>query len=151
MTGAAVTIRAFARRDFDACLALFDGNVPDFFAAEERAEFAGFLSAGPLTPYLVLEQAGAVVAAGGVSPGAAGWVTLDWGMVARPRQGQGLGRRLMAARLVMARALPGACGLRLKTSQKTRGFYEGFGFRAGAVVPDGFGPGLDAVTMTLRF
>ena len=151
MTGAGLAVRPYARRDFDACLALFDGNVPAFFAPGERAEFAAFLSSEPLTGYLVLERRGAAVAAGGVSLGADGWVTLDWGMVARPLQGQGLGRELLEARLALARAMPGACGLRLETSQKTRGFYEAFGFRAGAVVPEGFGPGLDAVAMALRF
>ncbi|WP_434613080.1 GNAT family N-acetyltransferase [Tabrizicola sp. M-4] len=149
--GAAVGLRAYEPGDLAAVLCLFDGNVPEFFAAGERAEFEEFLKAGPATPYLVLEQAGSVVAAGGVSVDAAGWVTLDWGMVARPLQRGGLGRRLFTARLALARSMAGSRGLRLETSQKTCGFYERFGFRVTAVRAGGFGPGLDAVAMELRW
>lgn len=148
---AEVTIRPYAQSDFAACLALFDGNVPEFFAPAERAEFEGFLEDGPATAYLVLEKDGAVVACGGVSRDPSGWAVLDWGMVARSQQRSGLGRMLLAERLVLARGMPGVRGMRLKTSQKTSGFYEVFGFRVAGVVPDGFGPGLDGVAMELAF
>nr|WP_269770099.1 GNAT family N-acetyltransferase [Rhodobacter amnigenus] len=130
---------------------MFDGNVPEFFAAVERAEFTGFLKDGPATPYLVLVRDDVVVAAGGVSVDSLGWVTLDWGMVERGLQRRGLGRRLLEARLEMARGMPGVRGVRLETSQKTCGFYEGIGFRVTQVVPERFGPGLDGVSMVLDF
>jgi GNAT superfamily N-acetyltransferase len=151
MGAADPVVRPYARSDFGSCLALFDGNVPEYFAAGERAEFVAFLKEGPARAYLVLERDGAVLAAGGVSGGPSGWVTLDWGMVARSCQRAGLGRRLLAARLALARGMPGVCGVRLETSQKTRAFYEAFGFRVTAVVPEGFGPGLDSVSMVLTF
>ncbi|MCZ8152037.1 MAG: GNAT family N-acetyltransferase [Rhodobacteraceae bacterium] len=146
-----IVARPYARSDFGACLALFDGNVPDFFAPEERAEFAAFLEEGPATAYLVLERDGSMVAAGGVSVGPSGWVTLDWGMVARSLQREGLGRRLLTERVALSRRMPGAIGLRLETSQKTAGFYAGMGFSVRGVVPGGFGPGLDRVEMDLLF
>jgi len=37
----------------------------------------------------------------------------------------------------------------IETSQHTRGFYEGLGFRLTALVPDGFGPGIDRCDMVL--
>lgn len=144
-------IRRYEGADFGSCLALFEGNVPAFFSPSERAEYAGFLREGPAIPYLVLEQDGALLAAGGVSVGPSGWGALHWGMVARSRQREGLGRRLLEARLALAREMPGAIGLRLETSQKTCGFYEGFGFASVGVVKDGFGAGLDAVEMVLEF
>jgi len=141
--------RRYRAGDREACLALFDGNVPDFFAVFERAEFAAHLESAET--FLVLEQGGVVLACGGVSALPSGWAVLDWGMVARTAQGQGLGRQLMQARLALARRMPGLRGIRLETSQKTCGFYEGFGFRVQAVVQDGFGPGLDRVEMALPF
>lgn len=146
-----VSIRPYAPSDFGSCLDLFDGNVPEFFAAAERAEFVAFLKEGPDAAYLVLELDVVVVAAGGLSAGSSGWVTLDWGMVARALQHAGLGRRLLVARLALARQMPGMRGVRLETSQKTCGFYKTFGFHVTGVVPHGFGPGLDGVAMVLPF
>lgn len=150
---AQVTARPFAAGDGTACLALFDGNVPRFFAAEERAEFEAFL-AGPALgpdPYLVLDQNGALVGCGGLSraPGTRR-VSLSWGMVDRARQGQGLGRMLTETRLALARTLPGIDTVALNTSQHTQGFYARFGFAVEKITPDGFGPGLDRWDMILR-
>lgn len=144
-------VRPYGRADFAACLALFDGNVPEFFAPGERGEFVAFLEGGPATPYLVVERDGVVVACGGVSVGASGWAVLDWGMVARSCQQAGIGRRLMAERLALARGMAGLRGVRLETSQRVCGFYERFGFCVTGVVAEGFGPGLDAVAMELEF
>lgn len=141
--------RRYRAGDREACLALFDGNVPDFFAVFERVEFVTHLESAET--FLVLEQGGVVLACGGVSALPSGWAVLDWGMMARTAQGQGLGRQLMQARLALARGMPGLHGIRLETSQKSCGFYEGFGFRVQAVVQHGFGPGLDRVEMALPF
>lgn len=154
MTAAAVTVRPYAPADLGACLALFDSNLPRFFAPGERPEFQAFLSppAPPtLAPYLVLEQSGRPVACGGLSiDPPARRASLTWGMVDRARQGQGLGRRLTEARLDLARALPGLNEVILATSPLTLGFYARFGFVPTGCIPDGFGPGLDRWDMVLR-
>ncbi|NTT84677.1 GNAT family N-acetyltransferase [Tabrizicola fusiformis] len=142
--------RPFRPDDITACLALFDGNCPRFFAPSEREEFASFLTAPRPSdaPYLVLEDEGDILACGGIEisgPDA----HLTWGMVARDRHGQRLGTRLTEARLALARTLPGVERLILSTSQHTQGFYAGFGFAVTAHTPDGFGPGLDRVDMAL--
>lgn len=144
-------IRPYAPEDRAACLALFDANVPDFFAPHERAEFAAWL----LDPgeYFVLEDGeGRVVACGGV------WADpeqperpagLSWGMVARDAQRRGYGSQLLAFRLERLRAL-GAREVRLDTSQRSAPFFARFGFREVRRVPGGYGPGLDRVDMTAR-
>ena len=142
------TVRPCRPVDFAACLALFDGNVPQFFAESERAEFADFLRDHDHLPYLVIEQGGAVVACGGVDV-TAGRGCLTWGMVDRSRQGQGLGRALTTARLDLLRSRPEVREVAIETSQHTAGFYEGFGFQVTRVTPDGFGPGLDRVDIVL--
>lgn len=134
-----------------ACLAIFDGNVPDYFAAAERAEFVAFLTGLAVgAPYLVLVRDGQVVACGGLEIEPGGRATLSWGMVDRAVQARGLGTRLTQARLAMARATPGVTELTLATSQHTQGFYARFGFVTTEVTPDGFGPCLDRWDMILR-
>lgn len=146
-----VTARSYCVSDRDACLALFDGNVPRFFHADERAQFADFLDtrAGDWS-YGVLLFHGSIVACGGhavIDDGTT--ADLCWGMVDRARHGTGLGTRLTAARIAAARARPGVRRVRLDTSQHTAGFYRRFGFVTDAVIPDGYGPGLDRHQMTL--
>jgi GNAT superfamily N-acetyltransferase len=144
--------RPYAPTDLTACLAVFDGNVPDFFAPAEREEFRARLLALPDTApaYLVLTHAGAVVACGGVTAGdMPGDARLVWGMVARDWHGCGLGRRLLQERLGLARGLLGLRTVSLSTSQHTRGFYEGAGFTLTGTIRDGFGAGLDQCDMVL--
>lgn len=143
--------RPYEPSDLAACLALFDGNTPRFFAPQERAEFRAFLETLPAEdrPYLVLTKAGEVIACGGLIVEPEGRASFTWGMVARDHHGQRLGTRLVQARLELARRMPGITELALSTSQHTRGFYEGFGFTTRAVTPNGFGPGLDRCDMVL--
>ena len=144
--------RPYEPCDLAACLALFDGNTPPFFAPEERAEFRAFLESLPADdrPYLVLTEAGEVIACGGLiaEPGTSR-ASFTWGMVARAWHGQRLGTRLVQARLELARRMPGITELALSTSQHTRGFYEGLGFTTTSITPNGFGPGLDRCDMVL--
>lgn len=143
--------RDYTPADREACLAVFDSNVPEFFVSPERPAFAAFLDALP-GPYLVVEDpSGTLVGCAGyaVEPGTTR-ADLCWGMVRRERHGTGLGRLLLEERLARIRADPGVDAVRLDTSQHTRGFYEQYGFVAEQVVPDGYAPGLDRCEMRLR-
>jgi hypothetical protein len=53
-----LSVRDYNARDRAACLALFDGNTPDFFAPEERDEYGRFLDhlPAPLESGLDLAQ-----------------------------------------------------------------------------------------------
>jgi GNAT superfamily N-acetyltransferase len=147
-----IRTRPYTPLDLPACLAIFDSNVPTYFAASERPEFQSDLaSLCPSTgAYLVLVDAGDIIACGGLGLSSDRQsASLDWGMVRADRQGTGLGKRLTESRLALARALPGLVRLTLATSQHTMGFYQGFGFTTVSVTPGGFGPGLDRVQMVL--
>lgn len=148
-----IVSRPYMPDDFCACLAIFDSNVPTFFAHEERTDFYQFLGSinAKDRPYLVLICKGSVIACGGlVAETEKRQAGLAWGMVDRAFHGRGLGTSLTKARLALARATPNIAEVMLETSQHTRGFYERFGFTASKVKPDGFAPGLDRVDMTLR-
>ena len=150
MTNSAlVTTRPYALQDREACLAIFDGNTPDYFAPTERAEFAAFLDAGSVD-YLVLETtADVVIGCGGYYVNSAGGVAgLAWGMVDRTWHKRGIGRVLLEARLAQLRRSD-AVLVRVNTSQNSRGFFERCGFRVARVVPNGFAPGIDRVESEL--
>lgn len=137
-----------AARDRSECVALFRSNVPTYFGPNEEVDYCAFLDA-PAGRYLVILDAGVVVAAGGYAMDAEGVFALCWGMVDRARHRRGLGRRLLEARLEAIRADPRASAVRLSTSQHTRGFFERAGFVAVQVTADGFAPGIDRVEMCL--
>jgi len=142
------TLRAFSNSDRDACLAVFDANVPDAFSESERDEFAGFLDDLP-GPYLVMEDgAGAVIGCGGHAFEADGMTaSLCWGMVRPERQGEGLGLKLLQARVEAAISDPRTRAIRLATTVPVSGFFERSGFTVVERTPDGFAPGLDSVEM----
>lgn len=146
-------IRDYQPEDRTACLDLFDGNMPRYFAPSEREEFDQFLTTldQSATPYQVLLHEGEVVGCGGIScDPATRSALMIWGMVSQDLHGQGLGTKLAEARLARARTDPAIDEVRLATSQHVTGFYERFGFATTAVTPDGFGPGIDRVDMVLK-
>jgi hypothetical protein len=51
-----LTLRAY--RPAAACLAIFDGNTPEYFAPHERGEYAAFLADEGSRPYFVVEDRG---------------------------------------------------------------------------------------------
>lgn len=141
------TIRAFTAADARACLAIFDGNVPQFFGVHERTDFSAYLQQpARAVDYLVIERGGRVVACGGLAMDDALTAAFCWGMVEHTVHRQGLGSELAHARLQQARAR-GARRVVLSTSQHTSDFYAALGFGITRVVTDGHGPGLDAVDM----
>ncbi|WP_369939899.1 GNAT family N-acetyltransferase [Xanthomonas medicagonis] len=145
------TIRNYSPEHFGACLALFDGNVPAFFSAEERPDFMRFLTHHAAAwHYRVIECAGEVIACGGYSISTDGTTaSLCWGMVHPTLHRQGLGTMLLLARLEALRLRPDIEQVVLDTSQHTQAFYARFGFVVKQVMPDGYSAGLDRWDMAL--
>ena len=93
-------MRPYVDGDFDACLAVFDTNVPGFFRPHERAEFVAFLADLP-GPYLVLEDpSGDVLGCAGYARGRDPAVAdLCWGMIRHDAHRRGHGRTLTTLRV----------------------------------------------------
>ena len=145
-----VRVRDYVPSDVQACLSVFDTNVPDYFLDAERPEFRAFLDALP-GPYLVIEVEGRVVACGGHAVGKERPVAdLCWGMVRRELHGHGFGRLLTEARIEQAAREPGVDTIALNTSQHTEAFYQRLGFRTVEIVRDGYAEGLHRHEMRLR-
>lgn len=146
-----VRLRPFQPGDREACLEVFDSNVPAYFSEDERQEFADFLDALP-GPYLVLvDPSGRVVACGGYAVVEAGRrADLCWGMVRAELHRGGLGRRLSRERIAAARSSAPLAVVALNTSQHTVDFYRRLGFELASVEPNGYAHGLDRCEMRLR-
>jgi GNAT superfamily N-acetyltransferase len=144
--------RQYAPTDRDACLALFDSNVPEFFLESERDEFLGGIDHENVRTYFVVEDdRGQVVACGGyLLDEANGAVWITWGMVARNLQRQGIGTFLLASRLARLCELGFVKVVHLDTTQHSRGFYERHGFVAERFVENGYGPGMHRIDLILR-
>ena len=145
-----VAAREYEAADLEACLEVFDSNVPTYFTSGERAEFRSFLQALP-GPYLVLTDAeGGIVGCGGYAINReTGSADLCWGMVRRELHGTGLGRLLTRLRIERSREDPHVSEIALHTSQHTAGFYERLGFRILSVTEDAYALGLHRYDMCL--
>ena len=90
-------IRIYGDGDREACLAVYESNVPEALNGAGREEFAAFLDARPGRLY-VAEHGGAVVGCGGFEI-TGDTARLLWGIVGRQWQRQGVGRFLLFYRL----------------------------------------------------
>lgn len=147
------TLKPFSAPDREACLSIFDGNVPKYFGAEERGEFEAFLNDLP-GPYFTLQINGEIVGCGGYGNrdgNNEGRGFFCWGMVAQQHHKKGYGTILAEMRIEAMRDDPLVKSVRLNTSQHTAPFYARFGFETTNVTKDGFSKGLDDHEMQLVF
>ena len=144
-----VTFRSYEPKDRGGCKAVFDSNVPLFFAESERQEFLDFIDETK-NPYRVLESDGQIIGCGGYGFRDRGdTADLCWGMIASDLQGRRLGEFLMTARLIEILSEHEIEAFRVATSQHTESFFEKYGFRAERRVQNGFAEGLDRIEMKL--
>ena len=147
-------LRRYEDADRDACLAVFDSNVPRFFAPHERDGFASFL--GDLerfsVQYFVLvESAGPharMIACAGVGR-RDDEARMCWAIVDGARHGEGFGRLLLLVRLVRGAEL-GARRAGLDTIPSVAPFFEREGFVITGGEDDHYGPGIHRRDLLLR-
>ncbi len=142
-------IRSYSRQDRQGCLDILDENTPEYFISSDRNSLDEFLAELP-GPYFVGEEQGSVIACGGWAMESGDVAVLTWGMVRRALHRRGIGRSMLRFRLDAIGREHRVSLVRLHTAQLARGFFAREGFRVVNVVPDGFGPGLDRVTMELE-
>ncbi len=134
-------IREYQPEDQQACINIFNSNVPKFFLPEELNGFEEFLDKMAVGAYWVLEETGEILACGGIgvrnSEG-----RLHFGMVSNSCHHKGIGSRLMKYRLAKLIERPEVKAISLDTTQHNPGFFNRFGFVETSVKLDAYGPGL---------
>lgn len=137
-----LTRRTYLPADREACLALFDSNVPAFFQTYERRSFERFLDSlpRPELPYFLLLDDEKLIAAGGVAVDDAD-ARMCWGIVHAKHHGEKIGRFLLVDRMLEGAKL-GAQTSSLETIPTTVGFFERHGFVVVGGEDNAYGPGL---------
>jgi len=135
------------------CLAIFESNVPAYFASQERETFRGFLNrqVHPYYYFVVYDEFEQIVACGGMKLEPTNHsAMLRWDMVARDFQKRGVGVFLTLSRLHLLSQNPDVQMVNVYTSQHTYQFYEKFGFILQHVIPNGIVEGMDEYYMELK-
>ncbi len=137
-----MVLRPYRLADRDACLAVFDSNVPAFFAPHEREGFASFLDDLEKfsVRYFVLDDGELTIACGGVGR-RQDEARMCWGIVDGRRHGEGLGRLLLLLRLVRGAEL-GARHAGHDTIPRVAPFFEREGFIVTGGEDNHYGPGI---------
>ncbi len=131
------------------CLKIFDSNLDKYFDFSEREMYSDYLdSLDDDAPYYICVLNGEVIACGGYDASSKVG-SLKWGMVLRSFHGKGVGSKLTDFRLSLLLGNEDVKLVKIDTSQHTAGFYAKRGFVSTNIVKDGFGEGIDCVTMEL--
>lgn len=139
-----VVVRPYAETDRDAVLAIFDANRAAYFGAGDRDWLIETLDE-PDGPAFVVTVDGAPAAFGGYEL----WehynkALLFWGMAGRAYHRCGLGRLLLAERVlhIARHAQPVTRYVTVDTSPLVAPFFRHFGFEETAVWPEGYRSGM---------
>lgn len=136
----------FSLDDLDACMALFDANCPDYFAANERADYFAFLEGSP-KGYQVGRLDSRVVAAFGLSDVAlADSLRLSWIMVSPNVKGVGVGDAMMQRVQKVARSNR-VSTIEIAASHLSAPFFAKYGALQTQYTVDGWGAGMHRVDM----
>lgn len=143
-----LTFRPYAPVDRSGGLAVFQSNVPRYFAESERSDFAAYLGS-PDAGIWVVEQEHRILGLGGQSvSGDQG--RLHWGMVDQSCHRHRIGSLLLSHRVGLLWAQPAVATISLNTSQHSAPFFERFGFEREQSTPDGYAPGIDRIRLVVR-
>ncbi|MFN8439816.1 MAG: GNAT family N-acetyltransferase [Caldilineaceae bacterium] len=143
-------IRGYQSSDRNACLQIMQSNIPEYFHEEDLAEFARFLEKLPGPFFVVVHPNAGLIACGGIAFGrtTSTEAILCYGMVTRTQLQQGVGSELLRKRLeFFLSSAPQVERIAVNTTQKTEGFFHKFGFSVVERELEGFGTGLDRVSM----
>ena len=140
-------IRLFEASDRDGCLAIFDENCPEFFAPNERREYAAFLDQDP-DGYWVCLLEEHIAGAFGLRNVDEHTAVLNWILLARTSQGRGLGGGILKQALQTTRS-SGRSLLRISASQRSAPFFAKFGAIELSRREHGWGPGMHRVELRI--
>lgn len=143
-------LREYCSTEREACMAIFQSNVPRFFRDHELVDYLQFLDSR-MGRYFIVVSSGDPVACGGFGiRSESDSACLCWGMVKECRHRRSIGTFLLLTRLRRIIDESNVGEVRLETSQLTYGFFQRFGFSVDSRRADGFALGLDRIRMSMR-
>lgn len=145
-----VFIRPYTPADKEQVLQILRLNIPDYFSAEEEADFSNYLD-HELELYYVLELDGQVVGSGGINfDDDRRTGIISWDVIHPGYHGKKLGTKLLSHRLDVLNGIDSIELIRVRTAQFTVGFYAKQGFHLVEMVKDYWAPGYDLYRMEMK-
>ncbi|NDK55156.1 GNAT family N-acetyltransferase [Pontibacter fetidus] len=142
-------IRPYTSSDKTALIDLLKLNTPLYFAEAEEADFIEYLEQH-LEDYFVVEEAGAIVGAGGINYFSDDKIArLSWDIVHPAYQGKRIGSQLTQHRINHIKANPGINTIVVRTTQLAYPFYQKMGFTLVKTEKDYWAKGFDLYEMYL--
>lgn len=144
-------IRDYTPKDFDEVLRIFDENVPQYFALDERADLIHYLNNG-LDEYHLVELDGEIVAAGGINyfVDSLDSARLSWDFVSVEYHGKGIGGKLIQFQIDRLKKNSKIKQIIVRTSQHAYGFYQKNGFQLEKIEKDYWAEGFDLYLMEIN-
>lgn len=143
-----VSFRAYTPQDRDDCLCLFDDNCPEFFAVNEREDYAGFLDSFP-SEYEVCTLNGVIIGAYGLLEENKDWSNLNWILISPNRQGKGIGSKFMH-RIISQGKVVKLLGIKIAASHLSAPFFSKYGAIQINEIENGWGIGMHRIDMELK-
>ncbi|MGI2223987.1 GNAT family N-acetyltransferase [Shewanella frigidimarina] len=142
-----ISFRFYARQDREACLNIFDDNCPEFFAPNERVDYADFLDSLP-AEYEVSVLNGVIVGAYGLEGKEPEWRNLNWILISPKVQGIGIGSTFMN-RVVSKGTAVNLTGIKIAASHLSAPFFAKYGALPIREIENGWGIGMHRIDMEL--
>lgn len=151
-------IRPYEPRDRAQCIAIFESNMPLFFAPSELADLEFWLNGqdekrvvykeAAAEHYYVVEQNNVIVASGGFFIPKEGVVAnMTWGMVDHNLHKMGIGTALFKFRLEQIQNLYPGYSISLDTTKHSFRFFEKIGFKVVEITNDFYMEGMHRYDM----
>lgn len=154
-------IREYKASDRNACIEIFNSNLPLYFAPEELPLLEKWLNAKDKNEnayvnnlaehFYVVEHNSKVIACGGFYiPSDTKIANVTWGMVKNEFHNKGIGKKFLLYRIEEIKGLYPEYSIVLDTSQHTYQFFTKEGFVVTKITKDGYGKELDRYDMILK-
>lgn len=141
------TISVYSENDFQELIEVFESNIPQYFALEEKAEFITYLNQ-EIEEYFVVRTNGRIIGAGGINYDSDHITArLSWDFMDGREQHKGAGTTLTQYRIKRLKQQDHIQKLIVRTSQFADTFYQKQGFQEIKQIPDYWAPGFDLVYM----
>ncbi|WP_045453922.1 GNAT family N-acetyltransferase [Vibrio campbellii] len=143
-----ISFRSFLPSDKEDCLRIFDENCPEYFATNEREDYAEFLDSEP-QGYEVCLLNGELVGAYGLSGNTLASHSLNWILISPKAQGMKIGHEFMSRAIDRAKRL-NVPQIKIAASHLSAPFFAKYGAVELNHIPDGWGKDMHRIDMELN-
>ncbi len=142
-----VHFRSYQLQDREDCLKIFDANCPEFFAANERSDYANFLDANP-EAYEVCLSGNNIIGAFGLIGEVPIYKSINWIMISPRSQGLGIGSIFMNRAISLAKSHK-LNHIKIAASHLSEPFFTKYGAVSVGEIENGWGPNMHRIDMEL--